>query len=187
MKTSPKVARIVATLITFGAFAGGSNVGISLSINKVGDNLEIAYTDHWDTFTKYANNFSSPTGLSNTTIYSQMSAFDLGNLSGGVTLFSGNWSTNTTLLAGIGPGSTFGFAAGFIAAENGYTQGSNISGSLTFTNMDIAGGGFTGDDVGSFVGGGNLVTFTVATVPEPSSTLLLCLGSLGLLARRKRG
>ena len=186
MKTSSKVARIAATLITFGAFAGGASAAITLSVTEVGDDLEISYTGSWDVFSASFTGFNSPdNGFNRLSVFRFSGSNEVDASADGLTLSSGLWTI--ARFDGIGSGDEWGFATGSIIAPSGYSAGSVMSGSITIVDTDIAGGGFTAGDSGSFSGGGNTVNFSVGSVPEPSSTLLLCLGSFGLLARRKRG
>ncbi len=86
-------------------------------------------------------------------------------------------------------GSPFGLdASGRIGVPAGYTSGSDLNGTLTFTGHSFASLGLTPSPIPFTWTFANTdtVKMTVAAVPEPSSTALLGLGGLALMLRRRR-
>ncbi|MGJ8672100.1 PEP-CTERM sorting domain-containing protein [Rubritalea sp.] len=185
MKTTKKVATLAATLITIGSLVGGANAAMTMTINEVGNDLVFSYSGTLDSWT--SDSPSSGTFVQSTpsNFYSLTGDHD-DYITSGIVLDSGNW-TSTSLSGGVKSGDNFGFDGSYWYASGPlYTAGTQITGSATYTNTSYATAGFTIGDSGSFSGGGNTVSFQVAAVPEPSSALLVGLGALSFVVRRRR-
>jgi hypothetical protein len=93
-----------------------------------------------------------------------------------------NWTTTT--------GDTLAlFGNPLLGLPDGYVSGNALSGSGSLSGGSFANAGITeGTFTTTLTNGVNSDTITITTqaIPEPSSALLLGLGALGLVARRKR-
>lgn len=194
-----KAATLAATLITFGALAGGANAAIVIDFSDIGSDTLITYSGTLNV-TGFSSSPSSATGgittgpdnggwtwLRNVSVSST-----LYNLSGNIAQvndfttneFDHNYSSST--------GDEFylwayndGTNGNFIAGAN-YISGAPISGSATITEVSTADLGLQ-SVTWITLNNGDTISTTVNSVPEPSSsTLILGLSALGLLARRKR-
>ena len=86
-----------------------------------------------------------------------------------------------TLVIG-NPSSMTGFADGDMWTLFDYTGGGSISG--TFASIDYSALNLSGGLVGTFDSGTGV--FSVSNIPEPSRAMLLALGIVGLIQRRRR-
>ncbi|MGJ8658110.1 MAG: PEP-CTERM sorting domain-containing protein [Akkermansiaceae bacterium] len=85
-------------------------------------------------------------------------------------------------------GDAFGFDNQFaLYSPENYNAGENISGSATFAGTDLTALSLNDGETGSYTSDlGNIVNYSVTSIPEPSSAMLLVLGSVGFMMRRRR-
>lgn len=160
------------------------NAAISLNIEQVGADSVFTYNGSLSDFT-----FDS----SNTQTIGYILSGGFGSRSGDYDRAdatwikdSGDW-TSTTTTTGTPSGDAFAFGSTFTDAPDGYTAGDNISGSVTFANLDLVTDmGFTLGDAGTWSSlGGNTLNYTV--VPEPAAFAAIGgILALGLAAYRRR-
>jgi hypothetical protein len=191
-----KVATLAATLITFGSLAGGANaaitfsgdlvagltVSVSSSVNFTVDQnaggLGTIYLGFQDVYT------SDQTFDNQSTIVQPITL----TLNGG-TPVSANSFLHSNVLGEVSPRD---FYVGFDFSGQSVSVGDTFvlsSGTATSNpNFDIpdAVGATVELDLFNSNNGNTLTSGAIVSVPEPSSAILLGLGALGVLVRRKR-
>ncbi|MGJ8673945.1 PEP-CTERM sorting domain-containing protein [Rubritalea sp.] len=104
---------------------------------------------------------------------------------------TGALGTGTGTLIGVTSGTRLvlhanGTGSDGIFLDSSYVSGSAINSTITFTGTSASTLGLdSGTDFAGTLANGDTIG-SVAAVPEPSSTALLGLGSLGLILRRRR-
>jgi hypothetical protein len=205
--TLQKVCTLVATLITFGSLAGAANGAIVVYFTETGSNVVATVSGSLNTSgTSVAGTggFSGPQGVINgaTHAFGDAAAYGLASsygrtnlvLSAPLTPF-GALPTNAAFIPSTPDiiGMEIGYFPTFsnIVLPAGYTSGSPINYSVTLF------GGTSLTDFGFVAGvswgvtlptssGTDSITFQTQSIPEPSLALLLGLGMLGFVARRRR-
>lgn len=201
MKTTRKAAPLAAALITFGSLAGVAE-GAVLTFDE-----EILNFSDYQGFT-FSGGFSR---LHTPSYFTQDTGYVRGNISPDYTAFTaGSGATVALVEGGIfdfdGMHITAAWQNGLTVNIEGFLSGSSLysqqfiidDDSPTYTNSNFMGidrlqiSTIGGLDAGT-PGNGNHVAIdnftvnsSVAGVPEPSSALLLGLGALGVVSRRKR-
>lgn len=194
-----KVATLAATLITFGSLAGGANAAISFT--SMGNDLVVNITSpiSFSVTTALATDTRWGLRLENVFTVAQSTNIVPGSTTSTIDL-AGTTSTTTLNQHGVFTfGSTTGQDLFVFWNPPSYTPTINDSISIssgTFTLNGFLDSGISPDTVAtsttaSIIQGANgkaIASTSVAllAIPEPSSALLLGLGALSLLARRKR-
>ena len=73
-----------------------------------------------------------------------------------------------------------------LSLPTGYIAGEAINTSATFTGQTFSSLGLTPDSTYSWTYGGDTIEINVGSIPEPSAFVMLSLGAIGLVARRRR-
>jgi len=98
-----------------------------------------------------------------------------------------SFGTGGQTFSSIGSGAPVGRFGGSLILPQGYVSGTPLTNSTTWTNKTLATLGVTpGTYTWTWGTGPTADSMTIQAVPEPGSALLLALGTLGLLARRRR-
>jgi len=169
---------ISLSVLFFIACSSALQAIIVVSIQQVGNDVVVSYDGSWDSFTSNSDATTNAINIaSNGMISTDGSNID--RMLTGVTKSSGSWTASGTV-ASSRSGDLFGFNSSLVIAPDGYTAGSNLSGSITFSNNTLVGLGLTAGDSGSFTGGGNTVNFSVSAIPEPSTYVLISALLIGI-------
>lgn len=197
MKTTRKLATLAATLTTFGSLAGGANAAITFE--SIGSNQ---YRANFDPITFNVTTNTSAFYISFEDFFTTSSG-SFGSAISGDFSYSLNGASSVTVNHTSSSG-TVSFSPGGITDANdlyfNFSGGPlvdigdtiSISGNnLVFSTASIGGipnsGTFNATLANSaFTAISNDVAVSLVSVPEPSSTLLLGLGALGFVFRRKR-
>ena len=185
MKNKTKVSILAATIMMIGSLAGGANGAVTITFSAEGDNTRTTITGSINTtgltFTGPIGgpgNFGMPsnTGLQITQAPGRWMYADHG-------IALPTWHSIDevhTIEATDITGKDFGIENTIIILPESYTSGSEINTDFLIkrklSEID--------PQSGVILTLGNGDTVSVLVVPEPSSTLLLGLGSMGLLLRR---
>lgn len=189
-----------STILGSGVIQGSNFTASSGSIVQVGDTISVGEINTL-TFTPVSGSGSfdfqsgssvilgiNPGGTQNADLLSfigtgaNMLLFN-GSLTVGPTLLTPTGAEIFNLVDWSGLGSTPTFASRYSAASySGYLLG-NGDDNLGFDLPDISGSGYAWD-IGSFTTNGTISI--VSLVPEPSRVLLLIIGSLSFMLRRRR-
>ena len=187
--------KTLITTIVGAALTCAASAQITVAWTQVGSDVIAHYTGTINT--TYSTNFVDANNMTNT-----ISAYptEFHALSGVIPRDYVYGFTGTTFMDSPGLGGAQFQTGDILSIEGQYSAmtfdgnlGSTnlgsytVNGSLRWTGKDLANYNIRSGDVGGFgAGADERVLFTVAPVPEPSSTALLGLGALGLLVRRKR-
>jgi len=205
-----KVATLAATLITLGSLAGGANAAVITYTDRSAFEAALSTSTLLD-FEGLAAGLATNLGTSisfGDLTYANSGAVWSTAFHGAPTIQVGDQNDQNTVISltagydGLGMDLGLLFGAGFISVElRDVTNNLIYSDTLSVTDNDNLGTpattffGFINDsgDIGSLtlLSGGfpttdNVIFGSAATVPEPSSALLLGLGALGFVSRRKR-
>lgn len=186
-----KVSLLASTLITFGSLAGGANAALTLTVNVTDSTFAFSgsatgtpqffFSDGRIAWS--ISNVDPGTSVANGSFFYQNDvAFstDTGT-PGGLfhdTQFTANATGNGTVIIELEvseTGSQTLTGNNAFQSYNGLGASKSLLESLNGATMSATGGHGMGD-----------LTVQVITTPEPSSALLLGLGGLGFLVRRKR-
>ena len=194
MNSRSKLMVSIACVVVLFVGVGQADATVILNVSEVGadvvatgsGSLDISALSYSFTFGPFAQMFPQvngslivgPAGSSpNSDVYTGISgptAFGVGP--GG--------------LASLGAGTQhFGIGGnlGQVFVPQGYTSGSALNGSSTWSGQSFASLGITpGTYVWTWGSGGNADSITLNAVPEPSTALLLATGLAALGARRRR-
>jgi hypothetical protein len=198
--TLKSVRSLAATLITFGSLAGGANAALSLVFSQDLTTSQTTVTLTATSFTVagLATTTTNPIGGSSTFMrpLSGVVAFsgptDM-SFSAATTLYiipSYNFGTggNDTVASQLSPSNPFLFiGAGAIGLFPGHESDdiSNFVGTATYSG-DFAAKGISPTPQTITFSNGQELAISFQTVPEPSAAILVGLGALGLLAKRRR-
>lgn len=163
--------------------ASSAKAAITITFAEQGSDVIMNYSGSWDTWELQGfvgqDNVVFRNGLANFP-----AAGAAGGSNGGMTIQVGQWVSGTFSPSSF-EGDAIGWNANLIYAPRNYVQGDPLSGSMTFTDINLNEMGLTAGGSGYFEGGGNRVDFSA--VPEPSSLFLIgAAGFAGLLRRRRR-
>lgn len=189
MRYTPKSVRTLsATLFTIGSLAAGANAAVTITISEDGSDVRVQATGTLNiTGTSFLTNIG----------YSPNLAV---NPSSGTLLFAGSHSVytnnNTTPSFGAGAGlntltvtgDRFGFEAlspteSLLFVPSGFVSGSSISSEGVFAGSTLTSLGVL---PGTYVYTLPNDSINITVIPETTSAILLGLGSMSLLARRRR-
>ena len=189
-----KVATLAAILFTFGSLAGGANAAILVTISDDGTDLTMTATGSYD-FSGVTNYVGGELpviaavapqaaggiyGWYTTNATRNYIVNYSGSLTGSSGVFSPDSVTTTNPFYFSTDASTISFM------DDAFTRGS-VNETAVFNGVTLASLGMVaGESVIVTWGDDSATIQTIQTIPEPSSTLLLGLGALGILARRKR-
>ena len=211
-----KVATLAATLITFGSLAGGANAALSFTFQEVGDDVVLTSSGSFDitglpdataSFDSWgwvgiqaSGGLGGVIGAQDGNIHSGFSSTNAAvtwNV-GTDTSVIGNWYSGGFVNASGGSVGSRGFTT-YVSwgTLSGFTYNSgDLVGSTwipdlsaAYLNTDLSGLGITPGSysvVDSITGESITINAANAAIPEPSSVLLLGLGTLGLSVRRRR-
>ncbi len=190
-----KVANLAAALITFISLAGGANAAILLTITDDGTDLTMTATGSYD-FTAVGDNGTDQALGANAGV--------LPTTSGGLYGWEVTEATIsfTVSYSGALTGTSNVFPADSITTTNPFffdssrsvirfTEGTPLLGTVNetavFNSITLASLGMVAGESVSVTWAGDSATIqTVASVPEPSSAILLGLGALGVAVHRRR-
>lgn len=197
------VRTLAATLVTFGSLVGGANAAINIHVVEDGSFVTISST----------GGSIDTTGLSMGSVSSFGPDLFHGNFSAdGVTESSGSvaqfTSGSSTITRSNSPGWTSGsgssdvsfseglatillseFSATNIMLSDGAVVGNNNIAAFSATTTEprtLADIGYTVNESVTYSWAADSITLTTSPIPEPSSALLIGLGALGLVTRRRR-
>jgi hypothetical protein len=189
-----KTTILAATLIALSSLATRGYAAIVMSIAPAGDNVVLSFSGSLNIsgLTKVdvvAGNYGAING-SNNVYFSFNSAQADAYVNSISSVIMQSPTSETTGVDDIATGDTFGvFLDGDdIYLPDGYISGSQISGSSIFPDTSLAELGLTPGVTGfvATLNNGSGDTVSLSVIPEPSSALLLGLGSLAVLFHRKR-
>lgn len=193
------MSALVATLITFGSLAGGANAAVVINVNKDGLNVQIVGTGSIDlnsvtsfgsesdsyVFNAHHSNGSYFVGLAP----AQRDVYSIAN----VTTSGANNTSSPASLSISGDDTQGVFVSSFISGllvPVGYVSNAPLDFTASISNYDYTSFGYSaGDSItvswskGAF---NDSLTMNFDAVPEPSSSLLLGFGVLGVMSRRRR-
>lgn len=195
MKTTSTVATLAATLITFGSLAGGANGAILFHFTEGVGVVNLSISGSLDTSATLS---AGPVANNTLTFFKSSTGLILGGsnaLADSYNVNLGSWTSfgtnSNSIFAATSSGdrvSLLGNSA--ISVPFGYTSGSPITGGNTFSGSFASLGLTLGDHVSNFnsdlSSDSVIVRVGNASIPEPSSAILLGLGAFGIAARRKR-
>lgn len=193
------MSALVATLIAFGSLAGGANAAVVINVIKDGSGVQIVGTGSIDlnsvtsigsgsdsyAFNAINSNGSYFVGLAP----EQHDVYSIAN----VTAF-GDSDTSSPFTLNISGNRAQGvFVSSFIGGilvPSGYVSNAALDFTASISNYDYTSFGYSAGDSftiswskGAF---NDSLTMNFGPVPEPSSSLLLGFGVLGVLSRRRR-
>jgi PEP-CTERM motif len=192
------IRTIAATLITFSSLAGGAKAAVLVNFSGGGGTpLTITFPQAITfTLTTSYNGGAlilvgvgqSPgyafAGFTNTSFTSLTDSSPTGSISAAANTFYSNFGL---LGDNSAAGSVGGIGIGLAGMSSGETVSFGAGSSISSTENVAATFASGSYNVGLHnIGNGNLISTPAVTIPEPSLTLLLGLGGVGLVARRRR-
>ena len=190
---------LVATLIAYGSLAGGANAAVVIDVIKDGSDVQIVGTGSINLNSVTSSGSASGSYAFNATNSSgsyfvgvapeQFDAYSIANVTqSGASDDSSPFSLITT-----GDKTQGVFVSSFIGAilvPVGYVSNASLDFTASISDYDYTSFGYSaGDSItiswskGEF---NDSLTMNFGPVPEPSSSLLLGFGVLGVLSRRRR-
>lgn len=199
--TLKSMSALAATLIIHGSLAGGANAAVTITFNEVGSSVIATVSGSANLaaligvatnvpviFVGESSVYANPVFLG----IGGSSSFDpYGTISGPASIGSGIIQIAATSTSGdfvgIGNGTGTGNPPVDLWLPASYSSGSPLSGSSTWTGQSLSTLGIDpGVYVWSWGSGSSADTLTLDVIPEPSSALLLGLGTIGFLATNRR-
>jgi len=181
-KQRTKVATLAATLITIGSLAGGANAAILWQWSFLGE----AGTLLTDGTLVGSSAEAGTYNVIDFSITQTATTIPLGSISGG------QWNEGSQPGTGFvwdGSIDTEWFRdGGNFTNGAGYFPETVIFPTVGFERIAFSPGNYTIDNLftNTNLASSNTLTLVPVTVPEPSSALLLGLGALGVISRRRR-
>jgi len=181
--------RFILAVFSMMALVSTSNASVVVNIAQVGNDVVATGSGSFNLGALTSNgNFPASPRISALTGVALIGSGPASSVYGsivGPTSFGGGSPTSANFYSG----DRFGIwgAGHFIFVPNGYTSGTLLNATATWTNKNFTTLGITpGTYTWTWGSGGNADSFTLATVPEPSTYVLLsiALGAVGF-ARKK--
>lgn len=202
-----KLVTLAATLITFGSLAGGANAavilnifndGTKVTISSSGGTVDLSGMTLTDGGIGFGNElFHGTFGLVGVEGSDRGDSTSIGNLAyfngftrGNDSNTSGSFSSGDQTIAIREIGGAPGGGDDTLFFPTGWTAGINTLNAFRFTttsDTDVTSLGYTNNSSAVWTAtSGDTVTILVGSIPEPSSAILMGLGALGFVVRRRR-